>query len=440
MLKNDYFSFDFVINSITDGVFAVDRQLNITNFNAAAQSITGFKRDEALGKKCFDVLQGSHCTGGNCLLNLAVCKGETGYATDIVINSRRGKLIPVEISVRPLFSDKGDIVGAMEMFSDQSKTLYQQERLIESYSFQNIIGKNKKMQEIYDMIGAVAPYRTSVLVMGESGTGKELVAKALHSLSDRRHKPFVKVNCAALSPTLLESEFFGHERGAFTGAAVTHKGRFEVAEKGTIFLDEIAEIPLPLQAKLLRVLQEGEFQRVGGKKTLKHDVRVVAATNKNLLDEVNEGRFRQDLYYRLNVFPITVPPLRERTEDIPLLIEYFIKKFNSYFMKSKKGTSHEALKFLLHYSFPGNVRELENAIEYAFIKGKGEFIVFDDLPPNMVWPSIKSSCFTKLEDIERYHIQKVLSQAEGNRQETAKLLGITRKTLYNKIKKYNLGR
>ena len=230
---------------------------------------------------------------------------------------------------------------------------------------------------------------------------------------------------------------FWPRKGAFTGAQFTHKGRFELADKGTIFLDEIGEIPINLQAKLLRVLQEGEFERVGGKETLKTDVRVIAATNRNLIEEINNGNFRQDLFYRLNVFPIKIPPLRERKDDIPLLIDYFISKFNSAFNQSKKGVSDEALEFLLRYNYPGNVRELENAIEYAFIKGKSEFILLEDLPENMNMSNNKSY-FEKLADVEKYHIQQILKKYGGNKQKTAKALGITRKTLYDKIEKYNI--
>lgn len=430
--------FEFVINSISEGVFTVDKDLNITTFNRAAENITGYELDHALGKKCYQLLRGSHCCGKSCLMHKAILEGKKGYSTDVVIVSKEGELIPVEISVMPLYDRDREIIGAVEIFSDQRKVYRLYRQFIERYSFQNIIGKNQKMQEIYEMIEAVAPYRTSVLITGESGTGKELVAKALHASSDRRYKPFIKVNCAALTPTLLESEFFGHERGAFTGAQFTHQGRFELADKGTIFLDEIGEIPIQLQAKLLRVLQEGEFERVGGKKTLKTDVRVIAATNKNLSEEVEKGTFRQDLFYRLNVFPIKLPPIKERKDDIPLLIEYFIDKFNSYFEKSKKGVSRDALKFLLQYDFPGNVRELENAIEYAFIRGKGEFIMFEDLPPHMIMTGTGNGAFTKLEDIEKYHIQQILVRCDGNKQKAAKLLGISRKTLYNKMTKYGL--
>ncbi|MFZ5754814.1 MAG: sigma-54 interaction domain-containing protein, partial [Bacillota bacterium] len=422
-----------------EGVFTVDTEFNITTFNNAAEHITGYKRDTALGRKCYELLKSSHCCGENCLMQKVVNSGEKGYSTDVVIVAKNGEFVPVEISVMPLFDNSGNIIGGLEILSDQRKIQRLRQEFEGRYSFQNIIGKDHKMQEIYEMVEAVAPYRSSVLIVGESGTGKELVAKAIHFLSDRRYKPFIKVNCAALTPTLLESELFGHEKGAFTGAHSTHQGRFELADKGTIFLDEIGEIPVSLQAKLLRVLQEGEFERVGGKKTLKTDVRVIAATNRNLTEEIRKGNFRQDLFYRLNVFPIKLPPLRERKNDIPLLNEYFIRRFNVFFQKAKKGVSREALNFLLQYEFPGNVRELENALEYAFIKGKGDFIMLQDLPLYMIMTAnTGDSAFIRLDDLEKHHIKQVLRQCEGNKQKAAQLLGITRKTLYNKMQKYGL--
>lgn len=434
---NMQLDFEVILNSISEGVFTVDKNLIITSFNKAAQEITGFEINEALGRKCYQLLNGSHCCGTSCLIHKAFQCGEKGYSTDVVIVSHKGEPIPVEITVLPLFNKQNKIIGALEIFSDQRKLYQLQEELRGRYSFQNIIGKNHKVLEIYEMIEAVAPYKTSVMIVGESGTGKELVAKALHYLSDRKHKPFIRVNCAALTPTLLESELFGHEKGAFTGAQFSHKGRFELADKGTIFLDEIGEIPINLQAKLLRVLQEGEFERVGGKETLKVDVRVIAATNRNLPEEITKGNFRQDLYYRLNVFPIKLPPLRERKDDIPLLIEFFINKFNAVFNLPKKGVSSDTLKFLLSYDYPGNIRELENALEYAFIMGKGEFVRLEDLPSQM-----NSGCapyfFEKLEDVEKNHIQEILKKYGGNKQKTAKVLGITRKTLYDKIERYKI--
>lgn len=430
--------FEFVVNSISEGVFTVDTEFNITTFNRAAEYITGYSREEALGQKCFHLLKSSHCCGENCLMHKVVHTGEKGYSTDVVIIAKNGEFVPVEISVMPLFDEAGRIIGGLEILADQRKLQRMREELHGRYSFQSIIGKDHKMQEVYEMIEAVAPYRSSVLIVGESGTGKELVARAIHYLSDRRYKPFIKVNSATLTSNLLESELFGHEKGAFTGAHATHQGRFELADKGTIFLDEVGEIPVDLQAKLLRVLQDGEFERVGGKKTLKTDVRVIAATNRDLPEEIKKGTFRRDLFYRLNVFPIRMPPLRERRNDIPLLLEHFIGKFNAFFQKAKKGVARDALNFLLQYDYPGNVRELENAIEYAFIKGRGEYIVFEDLPPHMIAALPENTGLTRLEDWEKHQIQVVLDRCEGNKQKAARLLGITRKTLYNKMQKYNL--
>ncbi|ATW27523.1 sigma-54 interaction domain-containing protein [Candidatus Formimonas warabiya] len=429
--------FEFVVNSISEGVFTVDCALNITTFNNGAANITGYTKQEALGKKCFALFKSSHCCGGNCLMQKAVQHGEKGYSTDVVIVDKNGGLIPVEISVMPLFDTKGNIIGGLEILSDQRK-LHQVEKNYDRYNFQNIIGKDPKMQEIYEMIEAVAPYRSSVLICGESGTGKELVAKAIHFLSDRRYKPFIKVNSATLTSTLVESELFGHEKGAFTGASATHQGKFELADQGTIFLDEIGEISVNIQAKLLRVLQEGEFERVGGNKTMKTDARIIAATNKDLVEEIRKGNFRMDLFYRLNVFPIKIPPLRQKRNDISLLLVYFIQKYNAFFQKAKKGVSQEALDFLLQYDYPGNIRELENAMEYAFIKSKSEYILLKDLPPNMVGERKLPDKATQLVDMEKQHIETILKSCGGNRDKAAELLGISRKTLYNKIKKYYL--
>jgi len=354
--------FEFVVNSISEGVFTVDNEFNITTFNNAASQITGYSKQEVLEQKCFKIFKSSHCCGGNCLMRKVIEQGEKGYSTDVVVVNKNGDLIPVEISVMPLFGTNGTIIGGLEILSDQRKFQKIQEKIYGRCSFQNIISKDQKMQEIFEMIEAVAPYRSSVLIYGESGTGKELVAKAIHALSDRCYKPFIKINSAALTSTLIESELFGHEKGSFTGATAAHQGKFELADQGTIFLDEIGEIPIDIQAKLLRVLQEGEFERVGGNKTLKTDARVIAATNRDLVEEIKKGNFRMDLFYRLNVFPIKVPPLRHKKNDIPLLLTYFLKKYNAFFQKAKKGVTEEAMDFLLQYDYPGNIREMENAI------------------------------------------------------------------------------
>lgn len=437
-MPKDNIDFEFVVNSISEGVFTVDSEFNITTFNNAASHITGYTKQEVLEQKCFEIFKSSHCCGGNCLMRKVVEFGEKGYSTDVVVVNKNGDLIPVEISVMPLFDTNGNIIGGLEILADQRKLQQIQEKLYGRFSFQSIISKDQKMQEIFEMIEAVAPYRSSVLIYGESGTGKELVAKAIHFLSDRRYKPFIKINSATLTSTLIESELFGHEKGSFTGASAAHQGKFELADQGTIFLDEIGEIPINIQAKLLRVLQEGEFERVGGNKTIKTDARVIAATNRDLVEEIKKGNFRMDLFYRLNVFPIKVPPLRRKKNDIPLLLTYFLKKYNAFFQKAKKGVSEEAMDFLLQYDYPGNIREMENAIEYAFIKGKSDYILLKDLPPNMIADTKLPDRFTKLDDIEKQHIEKILESCNGNRDKATELLGISRKTLYNKIKKYHL--
>jgi two-component system response regulator HydG len=285
-----------------------------------------------------------------------------------------------------------------------------------------------------------APTEATVLLLGESGTGKELVANAIHQNSPRGDKSYIKVNCAALPETLLESELFGHEKGAFTGAIDKKKGRFERADGGTFFLDEIGEMSSPTQTKILRVLQEREFEAVGGTKTIKVDVRIIAATNKDLAEEVKKGSFREDLYYRLNVVPITIPPLRERTEDIPLLAEHFLRIYSEKNKRVIKGFEAEVMDAFIGYSWPGNVRELENIVERTVIMSRGDTITIGDLPFGIADPQEEGDQTpppTSLRDVERETILKTLHQTGGNRTHAAQILGITRKTLQNKIKEYD---
>ncbi|MDL1955702.1 MAG: sigma-54 dependent transcriptional regulator [Candidatus Desulfofervidus auxilii] len=321
--------------------------------------------------------------------------------------------------------------------------------LYHQYHFDNIIGKSKTMQAVFDIIKKVAATKTTVLITGESGTGKELVARAIHYNSPRKNAPFISVNCAALPETLLESELFGHEKGAFTGATAMRKGRFELADKGTLFLDEVSEMSPALQVKLLRVLQEKEFERVGGTRTLKVDVRIIAASNKDLREEVDSGNFREDLYYRLNVVHIHLPPLRKRPEDIPLLVAHFLKKYTKEMGKSELKISPEALSLIYNYSWPGNVRELENAIERAVVLCSGKEIkpehlpeelreekrtpssLLENLPKNLTLPQL-------LEEIEIRLIRQALAESNFIQAKAARLLGITKSLLQYKIKKYNL--
>lgn len=314
--------------------------------------------------------------------------------------------------------------------------------LKQKHGYGKIIGKSAAVTRLMETISQVAPTRASVLVTGESGTGKELVANALHELSGRSGKPFIKVHCASLSPTLLESELFGHEKGAFTGAVSQKKGRFELADGGSIFLDEIGEIDLATQVKILRVLQERCFERVGGEATIKVDVRIIAATNRNLEEEIKKGTFREDLYYRLNVVHLEVPPLRERKEDIPLLISSFIQTFNEEDGKSVEGFTPAARKLLMGYSWPGNIRELRNTVESCVVMARGKWIDENELPSDIRAASRQSEVSLKLgvtlEEAERQLIISTIDYCGGNKTKAAEVLGIGRKTLHRKLQEYNL--
>jgi two-component system NtrC family response regulator len=320
--------------------------------------------------------------------------------------------------------------------------------LSERYKYGNIIGKSKPMLKVYDMIEKVAPSRASVLITGPSGTGKELIAKAIHYGSPRKDRPFVSINCGALAETLLESELFGHERGAFTGAVTMKKGRFELADSGTLFLDEVGEMPASLQVKLLRVLQEMEFERVGGTKTIKVDVRVLSASNRNMREDVSAGHFREDLFYRLNVIHIDVPPLRERLDDIPLLVRHFISKYKEDTGKGRVELSPEVWKRLYRYNWPGNVRELENVMERAVVLSNGETITFEDLPEDLRGTEAEFDVDrfvpanvplqVALEKIEEALIRRALVACHNVQAHAAEMLGITKSNIQYKMKKYNI--
>ncbi|MBF0258930.1 MAG: sigma-54-dependent Fis family transcriptional regulator [Desulfamplus sp.] len=311
--------------------------------------------------------------------------------------------------------------------------------------FKEIIGISEPMQLIFDLVSRVAPTEASVLILGESGTGKELIADAIHRLSPRRDHPYITINCASLPETLLESELFGHEKGAFTGAVKKRAGRFQSANRGTIFLDEIADMPFSLQAKLLRVLQEQEIQPLGSSKISKVDIRVVAATNKVLEDAINDKRFREDLFYRLNVVSIKLPPLRERKSDIPLLADFFLSKYAQKNSRHLTGYSSEAMDALTGYHWPGNIRELENTVERAVILSRSETIMFEDLPPSIIFidgiPAKTEEVITQeksLKEMEKLMILRTLKETDGNRTHSAEILGISRRTLQLKLKEYGV--
>jgi transcriptional regulator with GAF, ATPase, and Fis domain len=370
---------------------------------------------------------------------------------DLDLLTSIGNQVGVAIENVRLFEDTRKKSSELEEAYERLKSLYkdlktERERsnnlskaLEEKFGLGNIIGKNHKMQIIYDLIENISQSNSTVLIQGESGTGKELIAHAIHTLSPRKDSPFITANCSAYAQSLLESELFGHEKGAFTGAIKRKRGRFELAQGGTLFLDEIGEIPAPTQLLLLRVLQERKFERVGGENTFSADVRIIAATNQNLSKGMKEGRFREDLYYRLCVIPVLVPPLRERKDDIPILAKHFLDNYCKINKKNIKGFSEEVLQVFLSYDWPGNVRELQNVVEHAVILVKEDMITEIDLPQNLkeTFPQTGTDV-TSIRDTEKNLIMKVLEETKGNKHHAAKKLGITRSTLYGKLKKYGI--
>jgi two-component system response regulator HydG len=348
---------------------------------------------------------------------------------------------------KPLDIDELKILieKAMDHYHLRAENLVLKERLGDRFDFSRIIAASPKMKTLLETLAMVAPSDATVLIMGESGTGKEVVANAIHHNSPRAGEPFIKVACAALPETLLESELFGHEKGAFTGAVTRREGRFQLAHRGTIFLDEVGEMSPAIQTKLLRVLQEKEFEPVGSTRTTKVDIRVIAATNRDLEKDVKEGRFREDLYYRLNVVPLTLPPLRERREDVPLLADHFLNLYREKNRKPVRRISGKALDLLIRYDWPGNIRELENCIERAVILSRDEVLVPADLPPQirMLSPEEGKGAFAlpagmSLEEVERALIVKTLDETGGNRTRASEILGINRRTLQNKLKQYGI--
>ncbi len=355
--------------------------------------------------------------------------GADDYLTKPFINEELLAKVKVMLRIKDLHD---------ELKREKDKNILLSQALEKRYSFGNILGKNSAMQAIYELISDLSNTDSTVLIQGESGTGKELIARAIHFNSHRKNKPFVVANCSAYSQNLLESELFGHEKGSFTGAIRRKAGRFELAHGGTIFLDEIGEVSPPTQILLLRVLQDHRFERVGGEETIEVDVRVIAATNKNLMEEIRKSTFREDLYYRLNVIPIFVPPLREREDDIPLLASHFLQKFSQEKGKEVTSISPEVMEIVLAHSWPGNVRELENVIEHAIIIAKQEEVLPKDLPQYLLQQPVQTRQLISLQDHEKNLIMKTLDETNWNKHQTAKKLKINRSTLYGKMKRYGL--
>jgi PAS domain S-box-containing protein len=430
-----------VLESISDGVFTVDFEKRITFFNRAAELITGFKAEEAIGQYCFDIFRANICQA-KCPIDAAIA-GHPQISVHARIIDKSGEEKPVCINSALLKDPHGEILGGVETFRDLSELERLRRELSRSFTTEDIVGNHPRMREILSLLPDIAESDSPVLIEGPTGSGKELFARAIHNLSSRKDHPFIAVNCAALPETLLESELFGYSRGAFTGALKNKPGRFLLANKGTLFLDEIGTTSFAFQADLLRVLQDGEFMPLGETKALKVDVRVVAATNIDLKKLILQGRFREDLYYRLNVIKISLPALRERKEDIPLLIDHFIQKFNLRKGRAIRGVTPDVLSYLMGYPFPGNIRELENIIEYAFIRCKADLIGLEHLSEELFEKADYQKGFlsdppTSHHPKEAEQIRSLLNRYGGSRIETAKALGISRSTLWRKIKRYNL--
>jgi len=436
--------FGIILNSVADGVFTVSNQSKITFMNEAAGRITGYTRKEALGRNCYDIFRADICLT-RCALKESIRTKKEIVNLPVTILNKSGKEIPISISTAILRNERGQIIGGVETFRDLSLIEALRKELSQKYSLADIISKNHRIREIFRILPDIANSYSTVLIQGASGTGKELFAKAIHNLSSRKAAPFITVNCGAIPETLLESELFGYVKGAFTDAKKDKAGKFALADGGTVFLDEVGDMPLSLQVKLLRVLQEKEFEPLGSTRPIKADVRVVAATKQNLATLVRGGIFRDDLYYRLNVVRIELPPLGERREDIPLLINAFIQKFNARMGKHVLGVSNKALKFLLEYDYPGNVRELENILEHAFVLCKDDLIHLDCLPKEIIGIQEKATESeprtgekSLLGKSEARIIENTLKSNEGNRLRTAAALGMSRVTLWRKLRKYRI--
>jgi PAS domain S-box-containing protein len=428
-----------ILESIADGVFTIDRDWRITSFNRAAERITGVSRRRAMGQKCFDVFHANICQTA-CTLKKTLESGREIIDSPVDIINSRGETLPISISTAVLRDDRGRIIGGAETFRDLSAIETLRRELSGKYSSGDIVSKNEKMQKILSLLPAVAESNSTVLIQGPSGSGKELLARAIHSASPRVKGPYVIVSCGALPDTLLESELFGYVKGAFTDAKKDKPGRFARAETGTLFLDEIGDISPAVQVKLLRFLQEREYEPLGAIKPQKADVRIVAATNKNLVRLVEEGRFREDFYYRLNVVKLELPPLADRREDIPLLVDHFLRRFSLRMNKRIASISSEVIQLFMRYGFPGNIRELENAMEHAFVLCNGSQIREEHLPQELLnraqaVPLQLSAGKDALKIAERQTLLTMLEKHGGNRKKAAAELGISPVTLWRKLKK-----
>lgn len=427
-----------ILDSIVEGVFTVDADMKVTYFNKAAEKITGVDRNKAVGMYCFNVLKSNICEN-NCPIRLSFKTGNETINKHKNILRSDGKKIPVTLNSSVLRDNEGNMIGGVETFRDLSPIVELQKEIEKRYTFDDIVTKSPEILKIFDVLPNIAQSESSVMIQGPSGTGKELFARAIHNLSFRKAGPFIAINCGALPDSLIESELFGYVKGAFTDAKKEKPGRFELAENGTLFLDEIDSLPMSTQVKLLRVLQEKTYEPLGSTKSKKSNVRILSASKNNLLNLVNKEKFREDLYFRLNVVKIELPPLSARRDDIPLLINHFIYKFNHKMSKHVTGVSHDVLTTLMRYNYPGNIRELENIMEHCFVMCKNDEIQINDLPAEISDIDIElPQAFDTIQNLEKGKIIELLEKNNWDKSKTAKELGIDRTTLWRKIKKFKI--
>jgi two-component system response regulator HydG len=450
MMKEGSGYWQAVVNTMMDGLMVVDHDRTIVSVNKAMEGLTGYSREELIGEPC-SVLGCDICFGLVGGRKVCTCElfGKGGiYKTRCALKRKDGRRIHV-LKNATLFkgSDGKTVIGGVETFTDLSEVIKRDQKIRELHhvlgqrsGFHGILGKSPPMQRVFDLIQNAAQSDAPVIIYGESGTGKEMVANVIHKLGKRKKGPFIRVNCSALSESLLESELFGHVKGAFTGAYEARKGRFEAADQGDIFLDEVGDLPLSTQVKLLRVLQEREIERVGDYRSIKIDVRVITATHRSLQELVKKDKFREDLFYRLHVIPIHLPPLRERLRDIPLLVDSFVKELRLRTDKAILGVSREVMNSFLQYPWPGNIRELVNTLEYAFVLSKGEVIDLEHMPDLTL--NTKKKDFVPQasgwSEADRDRLIWALNQAGGKKTEAARILGVSRQTIWKKIHKYEI--